>query len=163
MGASAAIVMGVTTLASSYSQSEATRDQGRYQKMMNDINARNSDIAGEDALQRGDKEAANYKKKVKGMVGSQRAEMAAQGIDINDGSALAIQEDTRSIGAMDALTIKNNAFREAMGFKTQSQSYSFQGDVAKSQSSRAANNTLLAGGLQAASTSYGAYYGGKKG
>lgn len=149
MGATAAI--GVMSMASAYSSSEATRAQGSYQKTMANINARNLDRAADDALVRGENDAKNYRKKVKQVVGSQRANFAAQGIDVSSGSALDIQTETREMGYMDALTIKNNAYREAMGFKQQAITQRFDGANAKWAANQSADMTLVAGGMQAAS------------
>src|SRR5688572_4523364 len=104
------------SIASAYSESEALKAQGAHQKRMAGINAELAEMQADDAIKRGDKEAEGVRRNAKKMIGSQRAALAAQGIEIDDGSALEIQDETRAIATEDALQIKNNAWRTAWGF-----------------------------------------------
>ena len=52
-------------------------------------------------------------------IGTQRSTQAANGIDVNSGSAARLQDDTAMLGELDALTIQNNAAREAYGYRVQ--------------------------------------------
>lgn len=160
MGATAAI--GVLSVSSAYAQGEAQRMQGQYQKNMADINARNAELSAEDSIKRGGEAAASYRKKINQTVGAQRAALAAQGIDVNADDALSLQDETRQIGEMDVLTIKNNALREAFGYKSQAQSYQSAGAYAEKAGNTGARNTLIGGGLQAASYAYSRNPKGKK-
>lgn len=54
------------------------------------------------------------------MVGRQRAAAAASGIDPNSGSAADIQANEAGLSAFDEQMIRNNAAREAWGYKAQS-------------------------------------------
>lgn len=139
------------TMSSSYAQAKAAKTEGRYQQQQFETNARLADIQAKDAIKRGDKESANHMKKVRAMIGSQRAKMAAQGIDANSGSALDIQMDTAIYGSMDAQTIKNNAWREAWGYRVQANDYSGQGAMANLAAKNKARNTILTGGMTVAS------------
>lgn len=157
-------ISGVSSLAGAYSQSQAMKAQGDYQRQMANLNARMADMQAEDALKRGSREATEHKKKVKQLVGSQRAAMASQGIALDSGSALDIQEETISMGAEDALTIKNNAWREAWGYRSQGEASRYEGEVAKAASRNQARNTLITGGLQATAAGLQAgYWAGKGG
>jgi hypothetical protein len=53
------------------------------------------------------------------MIGAQRAGIAAGNIDVGYGSAVDVQADAAHLGELDALTIRNNAQREAWGFKVE--------------------------------------------
>lgn len=140
----------IGTMSSSYAQSKALKTQGAYQKQQFDTNARIADIQAADAIKRGDKESANHMRKVRQLIGSQRAKAAASGVDANSGSALDIQLDTSNFGALDALTIKNNAWREAWGYRVQANDYRGQGAMASLSAKNAARNTILTGGLTVA-------------
>lgn len=85
------------------------------------------------------------------MIGEQRVALAQQGIDINTGSAGDIQSETDAISHQDAETIKNNAWREAWGFKTQAAEDRGRGKMALATGRATAFNTMLTGGLNAAS------------
>jgi len=161
MGATASIggaaLSAGSNVSSAYSQANALKMQGDYQKSQYEQNARIAEIQEKDAIARGDREALAVKKKVKGVIGAQRAAMAAQGIEINDDSALDIQADTAAAGAEDVLTVKNNAWREAWGYKVQASNYNAQGSFAQMASKNQAKNTLLTGGLQAVSSGLQGY------
>lgn len=132
---------------------EATRDQ--YE-----TNARLSEWKAEDALRRGHIEAGKYRTKVKQMVGSQRASLAASGVDISaTGSAQDVITETYEMGAMDALTIENNAYRESWGLKFEASESRFQGKIANMTARANARNTLLTSGLRAVSKGFEAYGG----
>ena len=78
------------------------------------------------------------------MKGTQRARLSANGIDISEGSAASIQADTDWMGEMDALTIRDNANREAWGYKNQSQQYSSYSAASKAVS-KSINPYMAAG------------------
>ena len=132
-------------------KAKALRQQGDYQSDMFDFNAKMSKIQAQDAIDRGDKEAQNYLLKGRQTIGSQRAALAAQGVDVSTGSAADVQADTAVSAAMGAVTIRSNAWREAMGYKAQGVNYQNQGFIAKTSAQNEARTTMLtgvAGGLQ---------------
>jgi hypothetical protein len=138
-------------LAQSYSESKAIKAQGDYQKAMFDLNSSFSDMQAQQSLRRGDASARSILRKTRSLVGSQRAVLAAQGIDVDSGSAIDITEDSRVLGEMDALTVKNNAWMEAWGFRSQAEIYRSQGRMAQAESRSKARNTLIAGAFGAIS------------
>ncbi len=150
MGGTAALSQSVTAAASAYAQSNSIRGQGEYESSAFNINASFAEMQAEDALKQGEKAAKNLKKQVKLTIGAQRANMAAQGIELDSGSALEIQEDTAVMGELDALTIKNNAYREAWGFKVQAEDFRSRAQYSEWAARNNSRNTLLTGGLQSA-------------
>lgn len=152
MAAAAAIVGGVFQVTGAQNQARAQKAQGEYQKSMYDENAAFSTLAAEDAIRRGDKDAAQLKNQGKQTIGAQRAALAAQGVDVGSGSALDIQVDTAYQVQLDSMKIKNNAWREAWGYKTEALNASTAGRFAQLGAKVSANNTLATGGLQAINT-----------
>lgn len=142
--------MMMVSMAGSYNQGQAQRQQGKHQQQVLEQNSRLAQLQAEDSIRRGDKEAAQVRKQASKIEGAQRAALAAQGLDVDMGSALDIQMETAELGALDALTVKNNAWREAWGYKTQAIDLSTQGRMANIGSKAARQQTLLTGGLQAA-------------
>lgn len=126
-------------------QSNALKQQGEYQKMMAGFNARLSEIQAQDAIDRGEVEATRLKKQTKQLVGEQRASLAAQGIDINSGSAYDVQQDAKEAAVVDTMTIRNNAAREAWGYKVQAQNSVSQGNYQSIAANQNANATMLTG------------------
>ncbi len=115
MGVSAfSTVLGAYT---SYTQGKAQRRIFEAQAKIDEINARIAEMQAEDAIKRGHEREGISRQKTKKIRGAQRAALAAQGIRVDVGSALDIQLETEDIGELDALTIRNNALREAFGFK----------------------------------------------
>lgn len=165
MGATA-LFTGISagaSLLTARSQASALRSQGAYERQTFETNSRLAAIQAEDAIRRGDKEATELKKNTKRLIGSQRAALAAQGLDLEADDALAIQQETAELGAQDALTLKNNAWREGWGFRVQAQDSASRGAFAEVTAKNTARNTLLTGGLNAARELAGGYYSYKKG
>lgn len=86
----------------------------------------NAMIAGwqaADAERRGVQKATATRIRTSQLKGSQRAAMAANGIDLSVGTAQQILTDTDQFGAIDANTIIDSAAREAWGYRTQGANY----------------------------------------
>jgi hypothetical protein len=105
---------------------------------VHDFNAAALELQSKDAITRGQEAEDQFRKQLKGVIGTQRAQFAAQGIDVGTGSAVDVQKDTAYQGELDALTIRTNAAREAWGFTVQAQGETLQ-----------AKNTRKLGVLQA--------------
>lgn len=65
---------------------------------------------------------------------------------MNSGSSLDVQSDTAMIGAWDALTVQNNAEREAWGFRQQGANYSANASVLNSTAKNASTAGLIGAG-----------------
>lgn len=141
--------LSVLNFSNALSDSIAIRSQGKFQKQILLQNAELAKFQADDAIKRGNLEANQNNQQVKKLIGSQRAAMAAQGIDLSSGSALDIQQSTAELGAIDSLTIKNNAWREAWGYKVDSANYQSQAKFTDLQSKYKSRQTLINGGLQA--------------
>ena len=76
-------------------------------------------MAADDALKRGDQDAANFMTSIRKLEGSQTAALAAQGIEISRGSAADIRAETIDTGLEDMSTIRTNANAEAFGYRQQ--------------------------------------------
>jgi len=143
----------MAALTSSILQAGAQREAGLAQQSTADFNARMSELRAVDAIRRGRRASTEVRRRGKTKVGAQRAALAAQGIDISEGSALEIQEETAELSELDALTVKNNAAREALGFKIKAADERFGGELARISANVRASQTILTGGMQAAEMS----------
>lgn len=164
MGATAVLsaVSAAGSIVSAKQQSSAIRTAGQYERMVYEQNSRFAALQAQDELIRGEKEAQKRLKLSRQIIGSQRAALAAQGIDVNSDDALLVQEETRQFGAEDALTIRNNFWRSAWGYKVQANEYAGRGAFAELTAKNQARNTILTGGLQAARDIAGGYYESKR-
>jgi hypothetical protein len=124
-------------------QSKSAKAQAEYSSAVARNNQTMANWNAADALARGQKEEDAQRLKTAQMKGSQRASMAARGLDISEGSALNILSDTDFMGEQDALTVRNNAKRSAWAYQNQAQGF---GADAEMQSAVAdAQNPMMAG------------------
>lgn len=149
MAISSGIMMAGATMSSSISQAEAQRAQGSYQRQQGYLNAALLDEQAQDATERGRADAATSRRKTNATAASQKVAMAAQGLDLTEGTAAETIEQTRTVGAVEEMNIKTNAWREAWGFRVQGINERAEGDMAKIAGDGAAKQTLIAGGMQA--------------
>lgn len=163
MGATAAILTiantGFTYL-NQRKQASAAEAQGAYEGAALRQNASLADAQAADAISRGQVEESRYRLGTRQQIGSTRAGLAAQGVDLGSGSALDVQASEASIGELDALTIRNNAAREAWGFNVDALNFRQQAKLAEFGGKQAAAgyraqsvSTLLTG----AANTYGIY------
>ena len=71
------------------------------------------------SLQQGEVEAQNAMRKQASVIGDQRAQMSANGVDITQGSAQDMLASTKFLGGIDVNTIQSNAARQAWGYSVQ--------------------------------------------
>jgi hypothetical protein len=128
-------------------QASAASAQGQYAKAVDYENARLSDLEAKDATDRGQLEAQRLGLATRQNVGASRAALAAQGVDVSSGSAADVQASESAGGAIDQVTARNNAAREAWGYTVQGIQQRREGDVA------AITGDMTASGLRAQSWS----------
>jgi len=144
MGAEAAI-MGLSAAGTASNATGAFFNAQRQREIASN-NAELAERAARDARQRGAVSEREHRRQVRSFIGSQRAALAAQGVDVNDGTAVDLQADSAMLGELDALTIRNNAAMEAFGFQRQASSFRNQGRAAVSEGAQNAAGTILGGG-----------------
>lgn len=137
------------TMLNASNQARAQRMQGDYASRMANVNARFTDFQAEDAIRRGDQSAQRLGLQTRQLIGAQRAAAAGGGVDVNSGSPLQLQVDAAGLSAMDQATIRNNAWKEAMGLKMESSLQRSQGAMARRTGRFNASMTLLGGEAQA--------------
>lgn len=149
------IANGFMNYRSNRNAGAAARAEGDFQAGVLGLNADLADRAAEDAILRGNEAANRSRAGTRALAGAQRATLAAQGIDINSGTALDLQSETQDLGELDILTISNNAQREAYGFKVEAFNDRQQAKLARMSARNkegSANNasisTLLTTGAQ---------------
>jgi hypothetical protein len=130
---------------------EFQRAQGKWAREGYDFEARMAELQAVDAERRGLLASRQARAQGRQVIGSQRAALAAQGVDVASGSALDVQADTAYQAELDAATIQNNAWREAYGLRTQASKGRFAGRMAEIEGESKAGATMLTGGLRFAS------------
>lgn len=79
------------------------------------------DEAARDAIARGEEGAHQLGAAGRALTGSQRAALAAQGIDVGSGSAMDVISSDERLNALDIMTVRNNAEKESHGLSEQAQ------------------------------------------
>lgn len=131
-------IMALSALATAggtYMQVDGARKSANFQAQVADRNAKMAETQAQDALHRGNLAQQQQRRQTSQTMGAQRAALAARGIDISEGSALSILEDTAYFGQMDEATIKSNSEREAWGFRVQGSNSSANAEALRSQAS----------------------------
>lgn len=130
-------------LAGGYTQANALKLQSSYDQAAAAENARILGRQAADAENRGTQDAALLEARRRQLVGTQRAKFAAQGLDVNAGSPLAIQNEAETMSEMDKLTAMNNAAREAYGLRSQASAVQSDARLRALGARGAARSTLL--------------------
>jgi hypothetical protein len=91
-----------------------------------EYNARMLEAMARDSIRRGVDDENRFRVDLRGLIGAQRTSYAAQGVEVNSGTALDVQADTAYQGELDALQIRVNAAREAWGFRVEAENTRMQ-------------------------------------
>lgn len=97
-----------TLVASSLLGAYSSVQQGRSAKAVARYNAREAENEAVRVRSKGTEEENRHRQRVAQLQSRQRAQLGASGVDLESGSALAIQEDTELFGEVDALRIRSN-------------------------------------------------------
>ncbi len=141
MGATAGILYGLKTIydyTQANNQASAASQQGDFEATALRQNADLADQQAADAISRGQVEEGRIKLDTTQRFGSTMAALASQGVDVGSGSALDVQASEAGLGALDQLTVRNNAAREAWGYNVQATDYRNQATMAQVGGNRAA-------------------------
>lgn len=140
MGAVAALaaVAGAAVNAyGAYSADKAAAHNAAYQSQ---VARNNAAIARQNVAwvaQAGEAKVAAEGMRTRAAVGAIKAAQGAGGIDVNTGSAASVRASRGEIGALDAMTIRSNAAREAYGYETAATSDIAQAGLYSAESSQA--------------------------
>lgn len=154
MPAIQAVGVGLSVLGA-YQQSQSTKQAYEYQSRVQANNAKIAEWQAQDAIERGQKEEAAHRQKLAALKGTQRASMAARGLDLGFGSPLDILTSTEYVGEIEALNIRDNAARTAWAYRNQSRDATSDAGMLKSRADAespwmAAGSTLLTRGASVA-------------
>lgn len=96
------------TAASTVMQGMAAKQQGKYEQGVEEYNARLAENEAQKERNRATEAENVQRRKTAELVSKQRAQLAAQGVELGSGSALSLVEDTETLGEMDALRIRES-------------------------------------------------------
>lgn len=139
---------------SALKQADEIRRSADLTRKLNEINAQYADYDAYQAELGGETQAARYQSEIDKIASEQQTTLAAQGVDINYGTAAEIQKDTKVTGFLNILDIKQQARARAMGFKREARETRIKGAFNQSQAEINANGVAVAGLLNAGATGY---------
>lgn len=119
--------------------------QGERDQDLADYNAEVERQKAADALQIGADEAADARARARKLISSQVEAGALSGVETDFGTPLGLLTETAGIGESEALTIVNNAQRQAWGHRAQSKLDIIAGKQAKTKSRLDAAGSALSG------------------
>ncbi|RMH12120.1 MAG: hypothetical protein D6698_15615 [Gammaproteobacteria bacterium] len=131
LSTSAGLLSGVTAYQTAQAQSKAAA-----------YSAQVAERQAQDALARGREEEQRKRMQVRRMIGTQKARLGANLVDVSSGTPSDLVADTAMLGELDALTVRNNAEREAWGYRAQAGAKRYESDQYRTKS-----YLNLAGGL----------------
>ncbi len=137
---------------SSYYGAQSQRASLNLQATMADINARTAESTAQQAILSGQRQEQASRLRTSGLKGRQTAALAANGVDLGEGSALRTLTDTDTLGEIDANTIQANAVRSAWGYRTQATNYQNEALRARSAASAVSPGMSLATSLLGGAT-----------
>lgn len=156
------VVSTAVTMMGQQQQADAAKKSAEYTAAVNRNNAQIAEWNAQDAEARGAIAERKQALETTQLMARQRAGLAANGVVIDSGSALDITSDTAAFGRLDALTVRSNAQREALGFRTQGMNYNAEADLASYRGKAAGAaartqmlGTALGGASQVATKWYG--------
>jgi aldehyde:ferredoxin oxidoreductase len=126
-------------------------DAGTAEMNLNDHNALLMRRSATDAIARGSYESSQATAEGTKMIASENAVTGASGFDVGDNTALGVIDTTRGTSALNAEMIRNNALREALGFRAQANEFDFKSKMAKRSRNFGVATDLLGMGTQAVS------------
>jgi hypothetical protein len=129
-------------------QGKAEKRRYEYQAAVQRNNQKVAEWNAQDAIERGDILEKQHRMKMSKLQGKQRSVLAAQGIELESGSALDVLQDTAYFGEMDALTIRNNAQRDSWKYKVNAQNRAAQAGLLQTQG----RDAMAAANMNATST-----------
>ncbi len=139
---------------SAYGQIVAGRAAANADIFNANVEAKNAEISTQKAAwagEEGDQAAGISQLKTAAKVGSIKANQGASGVEVGTGSNADVVNSAREVGALDALTIRSNAAREAYGYQTEAYSHRAQ----EALNRYAAKNEVAASKINAATTLLG--------
>ncbi|MCY1201811.1 hypothetical protein D9M72_132820 [compost metagenome] len=120
-------VMMAGTAASMVGASNSAKAEQNSLNYQAEVSANNAQIAewqAQDAIRQGQQQEQQSRLQYAAMKGMQRAALAANGVALDEGSAVDILTSTDYLNEMDASTIRSSAARTAWGYRTQGANYS---------------------------------------
>ena len=142
-----------------FQQGRQESAEAKFRARVASNNAIIADENAEIALEKGRAEARDVRLKTAQRIGSQRAQLAAHGFDVSEGTSIDILGDTAKLGELDVLRVEADAANRARDFEIQAGGFEaeatlgrFAAKGAKRAGTIGAVSTLITGASRAGTT-----------
>lgn len=141
-------VQAIMGIGNTLSNTNSTATQYGTEAMVASGNATLDQMAAQNATQRGIEGAQKYGRAFSQAFGQTKSDIIGSGTDATQGSALNRLNDLSSGGALDELTIRNNAANDAYGFNQKANQETTMSQLDLLKQKTAIGSGLLTAGLQ---------------
>jgi len=145
-------VAAATALASTAFQVKQARDQSSFQQGTAEFNARVAENEAERTREIATEQENTQRQRTAEFVSRQRAQLGAAGVDLASGSALQLQQDTETLGDIDALRIRTRGEDQFAALTREADFSTAQGGFAKQAGRNQEVGSLLTGGANVLGT-----------
>lgn len=147
-----------TSAVGGYYAARSQKSALKHQASMAQINARIAELGAESAMEQGKQQVAALTMQAGQLKGKQRAALAANGVDLGQGSAAELQASTEIMKQIDMATARGNALRTAWGHRMQATNMRGEAAMAKASAGTinpfATGATSLLGGASSVASSW---------
>jgi hypothetical protein len=143
------LLSGTSTIVGGIFQGRAAELQAQFQAQQLEFNSRLAELQAEEAILLGEEQASDIKSAAKQIQGAQRAAFASQGVDVGFGSAAEVQADTTTQSTIDAIRVRNNALKQAFGYRLSALGGFQQSAFAQVAGRNVKAQTILGAGINA--------------
>jgi len=124
-------------------EAKVQKQAGEANAQIAENNARLAEASAEDAAVQGARESQQAAWRTRALIGAQRTQIAANGLDADVGSAYDLQAEGALMGGADQSVIAMNAARQAWGFNSEALNYRNKGAQDKWFGNQSSKLTLL--------------------
>lgn len=135
------IIGGITTAYGQMQAGKAANAEAKYKAAIQHNNAIRAGYLADDAIARGKEEKRKTALKGRLLVGKMRATLAANGVEVNSGSASDLTVDQQGINSLDVFTAENNAAREAQEYLIRADQFESEAALTRLSGANAARNS----------------------
>lgn len=135
--------MAIAAIAAAGVSAYGMQQQARTQRKVGEYNAKMNEFAAQDAEKRGDQQANDLARRMSALKATQRSRMAAAGLDLGEGTAADIQDQTDFFTDRDVATLRFNGRKDAWSARQAGSIARWTGDSNASQAGLSAFGTVL--------------------
>lgn len=156
-GMGAGFLSGAVGMMDAKNKADSIRSQAQFNARQSEFNARMMEYQKDDIKRQSESAIFQRHRKTKQTVGSQRAALAAQGIDVEGDIGQSLADDEYQYGLEDTQAIANNAWKQSFGIEVNQFDLRMKAKQTRLKGEYDANDTLATGGINAVKSVSGGF------